>query len=35
MEFYQKCSKDFAKKWTDIIRELREWMKKKLVSPRK
>jgi HEPN domain-containing protein len=31
MEFYQKCSKDFAEKWTDIIRRFREWMKKKLV----
>ena len=31
MEFYQKCSKNFAEKWIDIIREFREWMKKKLV----
>jgi len=32
MEFYNKCSKDFAEKWTDIIRELREWIKEKLVK---
>ncbi|GAG12155.1 unnamed protein product, partial [marine sediment metagenome] len=31
MEFYQKCSKGFAEKWTDVIKEFREWMKKKLI----
>jgi HEPN domain-containing protein len=32
MEFYYRCSKDFAEKWTNIIRELREWMKSKLTA---
>ena len=31
MEFYHKCTKDFAEKWIDIIRELRKWIKKKLI----
>ncbi len=28
MEFYNKCTKDFTQKWIDIIRELRQWLKK-------
>jgi HEPN domain-containing protein len=32
MEFYHKCTKDFAEKWIDIIRELREWIKRKLIA---
>jgi HEPN domain-containing protein len=31
MEFYNKCSKDFAEKWYDTIKGLREWIRSKLV----
>lgn len=31
MEFYRKCTKDFAENWINIIRELREWIKTKLI----
>lgn len=27
LEFYNKCTKDFAKKWIDTIKELRIWLK--------
>ena len=32
MEFYKKCSKDFTKKWIDIIEEFRAWLKGKLLK---
>lgn len=31
MEFYNKCTKEFAEKWIDIIEDLREWIKTKLI----
>ena len=32
MEFHRKCTKDFTEKWVNIIRELREWIKKRLTA---
>ena len=32
MEFYDKCTEDFAEKWIDIIKGLREWIKTKLIK---
>lgn len=32
MEFHKKCSKDFTEKWIDVIKELRTWLKEKLLK---
>ncbi|MFW8600419.1 HEPN domain-containing protein [Desulfobacterota bacterium M19] len=31
-EFQQKCTSEFATKWVNIIKELREWTKSKLMK---
>ena len=32
MEFHKKCTKKFTVKWIDHLKELRKWMKKKLLK---
>ena len=32
MEFQCKCTQEFTEKWLDIIKELREWTKSKLMK---
>lgn len=32
MEFYKKCTKEFAEHWTGCIMEFRRWIKKKLLK---
>ncbi len=29
-EFYKQCTEDFTREWMDRIKEIREWIKKKL-----
>lgn len=33
MEFYYKCTKEFAEKWIDQIKEFRKWLKKNHLNP--
>ncbi len=33
LEFYEKCTKDFANNWIEKIKEHRKWIKKTLLKP--